>query len=345
MNHRLHVLCLLILFILSSTFIGCSQNRPDQTFRIAFYNVENLFDTIPNPMKDDLNFTPGSRARWNTERYNKKLVDLAKVVEDMDHPPILGLAEVENALVLNDFCKAIGKPYYSFIHHESPDNRGIDVALLYQPEYFRPLADEALPLQIDINGVDRFTRDILYVTGIFLPTQDTLDLYINHWPSRRGGLAQSEHRRLAAADTLINHINLLKSHRHQPNIIIMGDFNDEPSNKSIKRIIDSQKNKTPFALFNAAHKAHKKGKGTYNYRGTWNMLDQFIISEHMTNTSTSGLKFYEFTVFDPPFLIFDHPRFGRTPNRTYGGPNYYGGTSDHLPIFMDIYHIDIDNDR
>lgn len=342
MIKRIQSFLMAIAILIIGIFTSCSQTQPDPTYRIAFYNVENLFDTIPNPLKEDLDFTPTSKGNWNTEKYFKKLNDLSRVVEAMEYPALIGFAEVENATVLNDLCQTIGQPYYRYLHHESPDNRGIDVALLYQPEYFRPLADLAIPLQIDIDGKDRFTRDILHVTGIFLPTGDTLDLFVNHWPSRRGGLAQSEHRRIAASDTLTNHIHSLKFERQHPYIIIMGDFNDEPSNKSLLQLVDNQRNSGNYELFNIAMADHKKGQGTYNYRGNLNMLDQFIINQHMMDASISGLKFHQFKIFSPSFLLFDHPRFGLSPNRTYGGPNYYGGTSDHLPIYFDFYPLIID---
>lgn len=305
-------------------------------YRIAFYNVENLFDTISHTIKDDKEFTPQSKAKWNTERYTKKLQDLSRVIEDMGSPFIVGLSEVENGDVLTDLCQVIHNKYYQHIHHHSPDNRGIDVALLYQPEYFRPIMDRPIPVYINIETEVVGTRDILHVAGIFQPTGDTLDVFVNHWPSRRGGMQQSEHRRLAAADTLKNAVERLWLARPNAIVIITGDFNDDPDNSSMqKSLLTAHHSQSNKKLVNISLDKFKSGLGTYNYQGNWNMLDQFVISDCLMSQS-SRIKFEGFQIFKPDYLIFEHPRFGAMPSRTYGGPNYYGGTSDHFPVFLEF---------
>lgn len=326
------------LFLIAFLTMGsaCTAQKGLDAYRIAFYNVENLFDTIPHPHKSDAEFTPTSKSQWNTERYWKKQSDLAMLIDSMSFPVILGLCEVENANVLTDLCHTIDGAYYRYIHQESPDDRGIDVALLYQPEFFRPIADRVLLVQIEIDGQPANTRDILHVTGIIPQSGDTLDIFVNHWPSRRGGLDASEPRRIAAAETLKMHVEILWSQRLQANIIIMGDFNDDPTNNSIQNhLLQAKHLKNFYTLENKAAEPFSKGLGTYNYRGTWNMLDQIIIGGPI-NRPNETLSFDTFTVYKKDFLLYESDRFGMTPNRTYGGPNYYGGISDHLPVYIDL---------
>jgi len=327
--------CLIIQLCLLVSFLTIAQ-QSEQTFRAAFYNVENLFDTIAHTLKDDKEFTPQSRSNWNTSRYFKKVNDLAKVLTDMGSPFLVGLCEVENGDVLTDLCQALKEGYYQYIHHHSPDNRGVDVALIYQPAYFRPISDRPIPVFIQIEQEIVGTRDILHVSGIFQPTGDTLDVFVNHWPSRRGGLQQSEHRRLAAADTLRAAIERIWKARPAAKIIITGDFNDDPNNISLAKTLQSAKH--PYLkkrLQNVSLDSFNSGQGTYNYQGNWNMLDQFILSDCLIGQD-SGLSFAGFHIFKADYLIFDHPRYGKMPNRTYGGPNYYGGTSDHFPVYIEF---------
>jgi predicted extracellular nuclease len=327
-----------VFILLFFSCIQAQEKRIAGTYRFAFYNVENLFDTINHTLKKDDEFTPGSKNNWNTERYWKKQQDLAAVIDSMGLPVIIGLSEVENANVLRDLCKSISGAYYQFIHQESPDDRGIDVAFLYQPEFFRPVADSAIGVLVQLNDATiAGTRDILHVAGIFKPTGDSLHFFINHWPSRVGGLEASEQRRMAAADTLSHYIRKIWQKYPARNIIIMGDLNDEPTNRSVSTNLVDQTlpPDTSQILINLAIPAKLKGLGTYNYRGEWNLLDQIIISSNLT-TAKGPLLVRDFKIFDREFLMYESERFGKTPNRTYGGPNYYGGCSDHLPVFIEV---------
>ncbi len=311
-------------------------------FRIGFYNVENLFDTIDIEGKADEEFTPQSKSKWNTERYYKKLNDLAKVVDAMNYPAILGLCEVENATVLKDFISetSLKNHNYGYVHFESPDFRGIDVAMIYQKRIFQVLDSETIEINFpkSIIGEETYTtREILHVKGIFAQ-RDTLHLFINHFPSRRGGLEASEPKRTYVAEQLMKSVNMVFSKNNHANILLMGDFNDEPDNNSITKTIGAQplpSSSSTSSLINCAYELDQMKKGTYNYRGDWNMLDQIIVSNAMLQKD-GKLKIGEFQIFQKEWMMYKSDKYGLTPNRTYGGPNYYGGISDHLPVFVEI---------
>ena len=324
------------LLFLAFHFLGTHSriSAQEKHHYIAFYNVENLYDTIPDPSKNDTEFIPTSKHQWNTNRYKKKIQDLAMVMDSMGFPAIVGVCEIENGDVLKDWCKAMN-PYYLFIHHQSPDYRGIDNGFLYQPAYFRPIADKAIQVKIEVDGKIEPTRDILHVSGIWIPSGDTLELFVNHWPSRRGGKEASEHRRVAAADTLSRHLQTLWKHRPGAFVIIMGDFNDDPTDKAVGQHLLEAGSSLNHQLVNLGSATFKAGIGSYNYRGTFNLLDQIIVSKSLTQRENT-LQIKNFEVFQRPFLSFEHERFGLTPNRTYGGPNYYGGISDHYPVRVTI---------
>jgi len=342
----------LILFILSlgvfAIFFSCKISKTptevitQKDFRIGFYNVENLFDTIDIDGKADEEFTPQSKKKWNTERYFKKLNDLAKVVDGMNYPAILGLCEVENATVIRDFITetTLKNHDYGYVHFDSPDFRGIDVAMIYQKRIFQVLDSETIEINFpkSIIGEEKYTtREILHVKGIFAK-RDTLHLYINHFPSRRGGLKASEPKRTYVAEQLMKSINDVFSKNKNANVLLMGDFNDEPDNNSITKTIGAKNlpdNSSDPSLVNCAAELDLMKKGTYNFRGNWNMLDQIIVSDAMLQTN-GKLKIGEFQIFQKEWMMYKSDKYGLTPNRTYGGPNYYGGFSDHLPVFVEI---------
>ena len=342
----------LLLFILSLTvfasIFSCKIKKTptevitQKDFRIGFYNVENLFDTIDIDGKADEEFTPESKKKWNTERYFKKLNDLAKVVDGMNYPAIMGLCEVENATVLKDFIgeTSLKNHDYHYVHFESPDFRGIDVAMIYQKKIFQVLNSETIEINFpkSIIGEEKYTtREILHVRGIFAK-KDTLHIYINHFPSRRGGLEASEPKRTYVAEQLMKSVNSVFSKNKNANILLMGDFNDEPDNNSITKTIGAKNlpaNNSETSLINCAAEQDLMKKGTYNFRGNWNMLDQVIVSNAMLQKG-GKLKIGEFQIFQKEWMMFKSDKYGLTPNRTYGGPNYYGGISDHLPVFVEV---------
>lgn len=304
---------------------------------VVFYNVENLFDTLDAPGKNDVEFTPDGKKGWNTERYNDKLEKLAEVITfPPNHQPLMvGLCEVETLPVVVDLMQTgkLAASTYRVAHFDSPDSRGIDVALAYDSQRFYMLHQEAVFVDIG----PRPTRDILYVKGL-LKDSIELHVFVNHWPSRIGGVERSEVKRVAAAKRLRHKVDSLNKVHEHPNILIMGDFNDNPDDISIDRALGAKApvNAKTNGLVNLSRGPYKKeGAGTYNYKGNWDMLDQFIVSfdlwmGHNGLWVKDGKKYI---IDDDRFLYFPNSG-GSTPNKTYGGNNYYGGYSDHLAIYL-----------
>ena len=313
---------------------GCSQ-EPRKPIEVVFYNVENLFDTIDDPTINDNDFLPDSANHWNTERYEKKLVDLAKVLSAISAdglPEVVGVCEIENRQVVEDLFKtnALGKGKFKIVHEDSPDERGIDVALAYDSEKLAELYHEKLNVSFSFEP-ETTTRDILYAK--LLSGKDTLHFFVNHWPSRRGGEEASEPKRLLAATILRAKIDSILVQDKNAKIICMGDFNDYPNNRSMTEVMNCKPGANHI-LTNLTYNFHQNGLGTYNYKGEWGMLDQFIVSDGLLHgaegyaTSDSSV-----TIFKEDWLLY-FPKDGGepSPSKTYGGPNYHGGYSDHLPI-------------
>lgn len=320
------------IFVVAIISVQFLSLHAQSSFQVAFYNVENLFDTISDPNKQDTEFIPGTKTDWNSVRYWKKQKDLAMVFDSMEWPEIIGVSEIENATVLKDLCKAIKDKKYDYVHYDAPDLRGIDVGLLYQPKFLKVLSSKNLFVALHEGDSLIPTRDILYVEGKIKSSGDILHIFVNHWPSRRGGETESEKNRLAAARVLRSFIEQLW--RDQPNasIVIMGDFNDEPSNNSIKNeLLMASHPANEINLFNLAYTDHMERKGSYNFRGKWNMLDQIIVSKTLS-ANTGNWQVGTFEVFRREFMIYKGEKYGDAPNRTYGGPIYYGGISDHFPV-------------
>ncbi len=312
-----------------------------ETLRIAFYNIENLFDIYDDPKTKDDDFTPEGRQKWTADRYQKKLDDLAKVLEGMQFPEFIGLCEVENEQVLKDLIEktALNSSAFEVVHYDSPDVRGIDVGFLYQKKHFRLLHSEFIRIQFPREVVEDYTtRDILYVKGI-LRNRDTLHFFVNHWPSRRDGLAASEPKRTYVASQLKLKTDAIFAQNISSKIIIMGDFNDECDNKSVSETLGAvpiePSSTIEEVLVNCFSTLDKEGTGSYNYRGNWNMLDQIIVSNALL-TESSKIQVKNPEIFREEWMMYKSDRFGPTPNRTYGGPNYYGGFSDHLPVLVEL---------
>ena len=327
--------CFLLLCILP-------QLSAQKSVRIAFYNVENLFDLEDDPNTLDEDFTPTGKQQWTAERYQKKLEQLAKVLDAMGDPAFIGLAEVENAKVMEALAEEglLRESKYDIAHFDSPDLRGIDVGLLYQKKAFKVLEQSYIRITFppDEKGEAYTSRDILYVKGKLKDSGDIIHFFVNHWPSRRGGEQASEPRRLLVAFKLKEKVDELFAADSLAQIVIMGDFNDEPNNKSVSEVLGAQPFGNPVAgrqLYNCFAAYQGKSLGSYNYRGNWNMLDQIIVSSalasqgHTPHASSPA-------IFAPEWVMYKGDRFGLSPNRTYGGPNYYGGFSDHLPVFIDL---------
>ena len=310
-----------LIFLLLPFFV-LSQSDDKELFSV-FYNVENLFDTIDNPNTRDNEFLPKSEKKWDTYRYNYKLNQLDKVFSEIIKkenenrlPDIIGLCEVENKLVIDDLLKTetFKNHTYKIIHKQSPDGRGIDCALLVD-EKFEVLNSDFI--KINNPKESRATRDIVF--GKLKFKNQIINVFVNHWPSRWGGQEASNHKRVFVAEVLRKYIdnNTLESDFN----LIMGDFNDYPTNESLAEVLVKDD------LVNLMSKSNVSGRGSYNYRGNWDWLDQIIVSQ-------DDFKLISFGAFEEDFLMYTNKKGEVYPNRSFGGNNWYAGFSDHLPVFL-----------
>ncbi len=342
-NSNCNVLkCSVFTFLMVVFLVSCSaekrQNRRNIT--VVFYNVENLFDTVDEPGKQDEEFTPESEKKWTQERYTKKLQDLAKVFSSVNKnelPEIIGMCEVENSKVLSDLINTdeMASGNYRIVHHESPDFRGIDCALIYRPAEFLVL--DHFPVHVSFKDEPNYkTRDILYVKGR-TRNRETFHIFVNHWPSRIGGNEKTEPNRMAVAAILKSKIDSITGINPKAKIIVMGDMNDEPANKSLSETLGAKSPNVENAnLINLMFPDDKENKGSYNFRGNWNMLDNLVISQSLLDKKGFQCKEAKGFVFHEEWMEFKNRNGEISPNRTYGGPNYYGGISDHFPVYFHL---------
>jgi predicted extracellular nuclease len=335
------ILCLFaILFFTNCKTKSSLNDSVSNDYRIAFYNVENLFDTKDDPKTADEEFMPTSKKKWTEERYQEKLNHLTKVVAGMEYPAILGVAEVENAGVLEDWCRyeSMAKYDYGIVHFDSPDFRGIDVGLLYQKKAFKVEKAETIEINFPKEIVEDYTtRDVLVVTGKLRDLPVTI--FVNHWPSRRGGVAESEPKRMYVAQQVRKKVDEILAVNPKASLILMGDFNDEPENNSLRKGLnasyDMQREIVTTDLKNCMTELDMEGKGSYNYRGNWNMLDQILITRNL-EAGRNGWLLKNVVVFQEDWMMYEDKKHGARPSRTYGGPRYFGGYSDHLPVYIDL---------
>ncbi len=339
---------LLSLTLALLTILNLYAQKKDYSIAcIAFYNFENLFDTLDQPGVNDAEFTPQGPRHWNTARYTEKLGNLAEVVQQIgldatpDGPALLGVAEIENRSVLEDFSRQekIAARRYQVIHYDSPDYRGIDVALLYNPRYFRELASRPLPVTTnDLDGRPLITREALYVKGIL--NGDTLHILVNHWPSRRGGEEATRPLRNACAALNRQVADSLRAINPYARIIVMGDLNDDPINESVVKVLNASGDKkkvSPDQFYNPFLSFYNKGIGTLAYQDAWSLFDQIILSYgfvHRDDTVEPGYMFYKAGVFNKPWLIQKSGRYKGYPFRTFDFDNYIAGYSDHLATYV-----------
>ena len=313
---------------------------------VMFYNVENLFDTNDDPLKDDNDFLPDGFMRWTPWKYWEKLKNITRVITavgEMYSPALVGLCEVENDSVIFDLTKrsALRNQGYSYIITNSPDNRGIDVALLYQQHQFNLLEYTEYEITFS-NKKRRPTRNILHAVGEVI-NGNLIDVFICHFPSRSEGVKESDQARNEAAALLKSKVDSIFLLREDANILIMGDFNDNPDSNCLSEVLKiTSANNKKFEhnqLYNMLYlNADNKEMGTYKYKGRWEVIDNFIVSG---NLLVAGNKVYikngEAKIYNESFLLEkDKNYYGKKPYRTNFGPRYNGGFSDHLPIFMNI---------
>ncbi|MBC8320351.1 MAG: endonuclease/exonuclease/phosphatase family protein [Bacteroidetes bacterium] len=332
---------ILVTLALIIILASCTKKNTN-SFTFAFYNVENLFDTIDDLNISDEGYLPNSKVAWNTERYNLKLNNMSKVMKSIDpagFPALFGICEVENISVVEDLINHpnLAGAGYKAIHKDSPDERGIDVALLYNPEIFKPVGTRFIVPEFPDNP-ELKTRDILYFKGV-VNKNDTLHVFINHWVSRWGGQKETEPHRIQIAKVIKNITDSILNNELNANIIIAGDLNDNPSDTSIYKVLEALEiSDIPGgkSLYNLSLKQFKNGFGSLYYK-SWDMFDQIIVSTSLI-TGKNGLKVSstEQVVFKEDWMLYQ-PKGGPVrPSRTASGSNYYGGYSDHLPIMVSI---------
>lgn len=335
--------------VLLLIFIGCCipVTRAQSDYHIsaiAFYNLENLHDTLDDPIKNDQEFQPNGTKRYTGKVYLDKLSKLADVISQLgvektpDGPAIIGLAEIENISVLNDLVKQpqIAARNYKPILVEGHDQRGVDVAMLYNPKYFEPIKVNSIfvPLISD-KGDTIFTRDILWVKGIFM--NEVVHVFVNHWPSRRGGEDASAPRRQQAAAVCRSVIDSLFNINPDTKILVMGDLNDDPTNESVKTVLNAQGDMHKLKdgqLFDPFTKFYQNGIGTLAWNNSWNLFDQIILSQAWIHTEQDGFFYNQAEVFNRPFLTQKTGNFKGYPFRCYIGDEYTGGYSDHFPVLV-----------
>lgn len=318
-----------------------TQGASYSAYGVAFYNIENLFDTHDDPSNTgDDEFLPTGSYRWTEGQYQKKLNNIAHVISQLGREQLpygvgaIGIAEVENAQVLHDLVArpALQDMHLQVLHEEGPDHRGIDVALLYNPSIFKLQNHNyhrypALPDKPDYR-----TRNQLLASGTI--GGEKLHLIVCHWPSRYGG-AESSYLRETAAQLTLHIMDSLYQVEPNAKIIVMGDLNDDPDNKSVAEVLQAKMERSdvpPRGLYNPAWKLHAQGIGTLGYQGKWNFFDQMLISHSLLNPHYQSLSFWKMEVFNRPFLIRQEGKNKGYPHRTFEGRSFINGYSDHFPV-------------
>lgn len=335
-------------FMMALFCVAPASGRPHgdgrfQMFGVAFYNLENLFDTINNNGKYDLEFSPAGKNKWDGRKYWSKIRNISYAISQMktsttpEGPAIIGCSEIENITVLQDLVKAdaIKDLNLKIVHHDSPDLRGVDVSLLYNPKFFKPIRVTNHTLVIP--GKEYFkTRDQMCVTGLLGGCR--VGVIVNHWPSRRGGSAESSYLREAAAALTRSIADSLLKIDPKMGIIVMGDLNDDPNNKSVAETLGAVRNPENCldpGFYNPFWSLLDSGIGSYIYRGGWDLFDQIIINYNLLR-GRSGLKFDKAIVFNREFLKQTSGQYKGYPLRTFGSGVWQNGYSDHFPteIFL-----------
>ncbi len=337
---------LLIVLFISFTSIFSQEKKAYKVNTIAFYNLENLFDTENDPLTYDDDRTPDGKDHWTEEIYQDKLKNMAKVMAEIgadvsgNTPTIIGVCETENRKVLEDLVnqETLVEQDYGIIQFDSPDRRGIDVALLYKKKLFTPTHYKAKELLIyDDNDKSKrvFTRDQLVVSGML--DGEKIHLIINHWPSRSGGEKRSRSKRIKAAKLNRQIIDSIFSDEPYAKIITMGDFNDDPTSPSVKDHLNAQRESNGMQmreLFNPMEDLAKQGYGSLAYRDSWNLFDQIIISTELTKKDFSSYRFYKAGIYNKTYLVNAHGRYKGYPYRSFASGSYTGGYSDHFPVYI-----------
>ena len=333
-----NIIALFTLFLLFS--VTAIAQKKMGVYAIAFYNVENLFNTVHDEGVNDYEFTPSGANNWTETKYRKKLNNLSYVIDKLAKeytsagPAIIGVSEIENRGVLEDLVSTgkIASTGYEIVHYDSPDRRGVDVALLYNPALFKVTSSKAYPFVLPDNPNFK-TRDQLLVSGIL--AGEPIHVIVNHWPSRYGSKS-SELREFAAS--ISKHItDSLYNDNPNAKVIIMGDLNDDPTDPSVRVVLNAKKRQSEVekgGLFNTMWEFFDRGIGSLGYQGKWNLFDQIIITEPLLGTDRSSLKFWKAEIFNRDFLIQKEGRNKGYPHRTFSNNTFINGYSDHFPVLI-----------
>lgn len=335
----------IILFVFGLSFVGFSSNAQNKHL-VMFYNLENLFDTIPSPGVLDSEFTPNGVKNWNSAKYWKKIANIEEVLykiaqQERTFPAIIGVSEIENRNVLEDIVVTpkLARANYQIVHYDSPDARGVDVALFYRPDVFK--YEGSYPIKTVIPSRPDFkTRDILSVWGTIEGEQ--FCFFVCHWSSRLGGQAASEYLRVGAAETVKNAIDSIRLERPETRFVIMGDMNDEPTNKSLAQVLGAKANPSQLDsndLFNPFAAMFKDGLGSLAYQDAWSLFDNIVVSGSLINNPKDGLKLvkkkkYYGYIFNKPFLTQQKGQYKGYPLRTFVSDSFQNGYSDHFPVYI-----------
>jgi predicted extracellular nuclease len=321
--------------------VVCLSCFSQDNLKIGFYNVENLFDTINDPLTADDEFTPTGKKAYNSSRYLDKLTKLARAINNskLYDADMLGLCEVENKDVLKDLMmhELLSGNGYKAIHYNSPDGRGIDCALIYKASTIKILEHDSNEFQMHFAARPN-TRNQLHVLAYHKKRKQKIHVFINHWPSRYGGEKKTQQKRVLAAQELKRFVEDKTATNNYP-VVIIGDLNDEPNSESILNAFgaDTSKITSNRKYFNTSFPWQKLGNGTYKQKGQWNVLDHIIITKKMAN-NLDVFKNYYAEIIDNNFLLYTGKNGDIRPNRSYGGTKYFGGYSDHLPVMITLQY-------
>jgi len=338
---------LLTLWLLAALhLVSVGQTASYKIGIIAFYNLENLYDTVNDPLKSDEEFLPDGTKHYTGDTYLDKLGKLSDVLSQIgtDRTPdgwsVLGCAEIENEQVLKDLVATpkLAARNLRIVHYNSPDDRGVDVALIYHPKYFTPIFSEPLNVPLlNSDGSSRRTRDILYVYGTY--DGEPMHFFVNHWPSRRGGEEASAPGRAMAASICKSKIDSILKTDQDAKIVVMGDLNYDPVSPSVAKVLGAKGKKEEVGnsgMYNPWMDPYKKGIGTLAYNDSWNLFDQIIISGGFLNKEQEGFFFHAAHIFHKPWMEQTTGRYKGYPKRTYDFDKYQGGYSDHFPTYLEL---------
>lgn len=340
MKHSLSIFCLLFFCLLNAQ----SQHQPFDRIlnpsRVIFYNVENLFDTIDNPNENDAEYLPTSKSEWNTKKYELKLKHIAKTLAamlDTIQPLVIGLSEIENDKVLEDLLAqpALKKFNFGVVHRDSPDERGIDCALLYNKNALDESFSAFISIHFPFDPSDE-TREIVYLKG-YINEGEPIWFFVNHWPSRLGGKEKSDAKRAYVAQVLKDKIENIYLGEKFARVVVMGDFNDNPNDSTLSILSVVKKNSRAEQMTNLMKPLARQNQFSLRYKEENDIFDQFIVSQNLLDKSNPYyMRLDGAHIFNPPSLLYNDPTYGLVPSRTFARGRWVGGYSDHLPVYFDV---------